>query len=50
MLANRPDVAGLHERSLLKGSGEVKVIIGDVLFIPGAEQLIQLTGVKAEER
>ena len=50
MPADCPDVAGLHERSLLKGSGEVKVIIGDVLFIPGAEQLIQLTGVKAEER
>lgn len=50
MLANRPDVAGLYEGSLLKGSGEVKIIIGDVLFASGAEQFIQLTGIKAEER
>ena len=50
MPADCPDVAGLHEGSLLKGSGEVKVIIGDVLFIPSTEQLIQFTGIKAEER
>ena len=50
MLADRPDVAGLYEGSLLKGSSEVKIIIGDVLLIPGADQLIQLTGIKAEER
>ena len=50
MPADCPDVAGLHKRSHLKGSGEVKVIIVDVLFIPGAEQLIQFTGIKAEER
>ena len=30
--------------------GQVKVIIGDVLFIPSTEQLIQFTGIKAEER
>ena len=50
MPAYRPDVAGLHEGRLLKGSGEVKIIIGDVLLIPGAEQFIQLIGIKAEER
>ena len=50
MLADRPDVAELHEGSFLKSSGKVKVIISDIFFIPCAKQFIQLTGIKAEER
>ena len=50
MLADRPDIAGLYKGSLLKGSGEVKIVISDVLLIPSAEQLVQFTGIKAKER
>ena len=48
--ADCPDVAGLHEGSLLQSGGQVKVVIGDVLFVFGTEELVEFTGIKAKER
>ena len=49
MPADRPDVAGLHEGSLLQSGSQVEIIIGDVLFVFGTEELVELTGIKAKE-